>query len=282
MKTDRRRPRRQSTRWPAWAPAVLFVVFAVNAQAQEAPLRRCTHSPSSRAIRRRVSLASPCNRIGFRWARWCRGRRPASGRVATQSFVEPSYGPRGLELMRAGQAAPQALAALLAEDAHADVRQVGMIDARGNVASHTGDNAIREHCNITGANFAVQANLMERPTVCTAMAAAFQHAEGDLASRMMAALVAAQGEGGDIRGQQSAALIVGRGARRACRLGAGACSISASRIIPRRSRNSRACSNWPRAYNLMTAGDMPSRRATSPPRARTTMPPWRSRTTITK
>ena len=93
---------------------------------------------------------------------------PGIGAVATQSFIEPSYGPLGLQLMRAGKTAEQALTALLAADEHADVRQVGMVDANGTVANHTGDNAIIEFCNLTGDSFAVQANLMWKPTVCSA------------------------------------------------------------------------------------------------------------------
>ncbi len=133
---------------------------------------------------------------------------PGIGAVATQSFTDPSYGPLGLHLMRAGKDASQALRALLAIDEHADVRQVGMVDSNGVVANHTGSNAIIEHCEIAGGGFTVQANLMWKPTVCTAMVQAYETAEGDLAARMMAALNAAQGEGGDIRGRQSAALLV--------------------------------------------------------------------------
>jgi uncharacterized Ntn-hydrolase superfamily protein len=136
---------------------------------------------------------------------------PGVGAVATQSFAEPSYGPLGLELMRAGKHADQALTALLAADEHEDVRQVGMVDAGGTVANHTGRNAIVEHCHLTGDGFAVQANLMWKPTVCSAMAKAYQYSDGDLAERLMQALEAAEGEGGDIRGKQSAALLVVNG-----------------------------------------------------------------------
>jgi uncharacterized Ntn-hydrolase superfamily protein len=136
---------------------------------------------------------------------------PGVGAVATQSFVEPSYGPLGLQLMRTGKTAAQALTSLLASDEHKDVRQVGMVDAAGNVANHTGSNAIAEHCNLLGANYAVQANMMWKPTVCSAMAAAFEGSDGDLAERLMVALEAAQGEGGDVRGKQSVALLVVNG-----------------------------------------------------------------------
>jgi len=130
------------------------------------------------------------------------------GAVATQSFVDPSYGPLGLDLMRAGRAAPDALAGLLAADAGRDVRQVAMIDAQGRVAAHTGKNCIAAAGHHVGANFSVQANLMEKDTVWPAMARAFESAQGELAERLLAALDAAQREGGDIRGKQSAAILV--------------------------------------------------------------------------
>lgn len=133
---------------------------------------------------------------------------PGVGAVATQSFVEPDYGPLGLALMRAGHTANEALTALLAADEFENVRQVGMVDARGNVANHTGANAIVEHCDIAGDNYTVQANLMWKPTVCEAMVEAFESGDGDLAEKMMLALEAAEGEGGDIRGKQSVALLV--------------------------------------------------------------------------
>lgn len=130
------------------------------------------------------------------------------GAVATQSFVDPSYGKNGLDLMRAGTSAPEALAMLLAKDPGRDVRQVAMIDARGRVAAHTGAKNIPAAGHIVGTNVSVQANLMLSETVWPAMAKAFTAAKGELADRMMAALDAAQAAGGDIRGRQSAALIV--------------------------------------------------------------------------
>jgi len=130
------------------------------------------------------------------------------GAVATQSFVDTSYGPLGLELMRAGRAAPEALAALLAGDSGRDVRQVGMVDAQGRVSTHTGRLCIPAAGGQAGEGYAVQANLMERASVWPAMARAYESAPGDLAERLLAALDAAEAEGGDIRGRQSAALIV--------------------------------------------------------------------------
>jgi len=130
------------------------------------------------------------------------------GAVATQSFVDPSYGKNGLDLMRSGKSAPDALKELLAKDEAREVRQVGMIDAQGRVDSWTGKNDIQAAGHIVGQNFAVQANLMLNEQIWPAMAHAFETTKGDLADRMLAALDAAQLAGGDIRGRQSAALIV--------------------------------------------------------------------------
>lgn len=130
------------------------------------------------------------------------------GAVATQSFVEVSYGPLGLDLMRAGKSAPQALKALVEIDPKRDVRQVAMIDSQGRVAAHTGKSCIIEAGHYTGDQFSVQANLMLKNTVWKAMADAYQSTKGDLIERLMAALEAAEKEGGDIRGRQSAAIIV--------------------------------------------------------------------------
>ncbi len=130
------------------------------------------------------------------------------GAVATQSFVDPSYGKLGLDLMRAGRSAPDALKGLLAADEGRDVRQVAMIDAEGRVMAHTGAKCIQAAGHKTGKDYSVQANLMLNEKVWPAMAEAFETTKGDLADRMMAALEAAQAAGGDIRGKQSAAIIV--------------------------------------------------------------------------
>ena len=133
------------------------------------------------------------------------------GAVATQSFVEPSYGPLGLARMKKGEAPEQALAALLAVDPHPEVRQVGMVDAQGRVAAHTGPGCIPAAGHRTGAGYTAQANLMLSREVPEAMAKAFEAARGPLAERLLAALEAAESVGGDIRGKQSAALLVVRG-----------------------------------------------------------------------
>ena len=133
---------------------------------------------------------------------------PNVGAVATQSLVDFAYGPLGIEMMKLGKTATQALDGLKASDPNYHVRQVAMIDNRGNVAAHTGDKCIAEAGHQIGHNYSVQANLMENPTVPAAMAKAFESAAGDLAERLMIALEAAQAEGGDIRGMQSAAILV--------------------------------------------------------------------------
>ena len=133
------------------------------------------------------------------------------GVVATQSLIDVSYGPLGLALMKAGRSAPQALAALKVADPHPEIRQVAMIDAKGNVAAHTGEKCIPDAGHIAGENFSVQANLMLNRKVWPAMAEAYRNTRGDLADRMLAALEAAQSVGGDIRGQQSAAILIVKG-----------------------------------------------------------------------
>ncbi|NER11967.1 DUF1028 domain-containing protein [Leptobacterium flavescens] len=130
------------------------------------------------------------------------------GVVATQSFTNKSFGPRGLTLMKNGLTAKLAMDALLEVDEGRGVRQLAILDASGNVAAHTGKDCIEAAGHYVGNNFSVQANLMEKASVWPAMAKAFEETKGSLAERMLAALEAAQAEGGDIRGKQSAALLV--------------------------------------------------------------------------
>ncbi len=130
------------------------------------------------------------------------------GAVATQSFVKVDYGPDGLQLMESGITAVDALKTLTSKDEGEAVRQVGMIDIKGNVAAHTGSRCIKYAGHIIGENYSVQANMMANGTVPKAMAVAFEKTKGDLADRMMAALEAAEAEGGDIRGKQSAAMVI--------------------------------------------------------------------------
>ena len=130
------------------------------------------------------------------------------GAVATQAFSETSYGPLGLALMRAGKTAPEALAALLATDERRELRQVAMVDAKGRVATHTGNRTIADAGHEIGEGFSVQANMMMNPSIWPAMAKAYRESNGDLAERLITALEAAQTAGGDIRGMQSAAILI--------------------------------------------------------------------------
>ncbi|HYM93157.1 MAG TPA: DUF1028 domain-containing protein [Chitinophagaceae bacterium] len=131
------------------------------------------------------------------------------GAVATQSFVNKSFGIRGLDLLRRGLTAQQALDVLLSDDAGREVRQVAIIDTNGNVATHTGKGCIQFATQIQGRQFSVQSNMMLTDKVSVAMADAFEKSDGKpLAERLLLALEAAQSAGGDIRGMQSAAIIV--------------------------------------------------------------------------
>jgi len=133
------------------------------------------------------------------------------GAIATQSFVNPAYGPRGLELMKSGLSAEEALKALLLVDEGRDVRQIAFVDVNGKVAAHTGAKCIEAAGHHVGSGYSVQANMMLNDTVVPAMAKAYESNDGDLADRLMAALEAAQGSGGDIRGKQSAAMLIVKG-----------------------------------------------------------------------
>jgi uncharacterized Ntn-hydrolase superfamily protein len=134
--------------------------------------------------------------------------RPGVGAVATQSVAEVAHGPNALARMQEGLGARAAIKAVLAEDPLARVRQLGVVDANGNAASHTGEGCIPNASHVEGEGFACQANIMASTTVPGAMADAYRAGEGDLAERLLAALDAAEAEGGDLRGRQSAALLV--------------------------------------------------------------------------
>ena len=134
--------------------------------------------------------------------------RPHVGAVATQANARIDYGPRGLELMAEGRSAGEALQTLLAEDPGADARQVAMIDARGDVAGHTGSSCIRHAADVQADGVSCQANIMRGEGVPEAMLDAYLWRSGSLAERLLAALVAAEQAGGDLRGRQSAALLV--------------------------------------------------------------------------
>ncbi|MEJ7586450.1 MAG: DUF1028 domain-containing protein [Ferruginibacter sp.] len=131
------------------------------------------------------------------------------GVVATQSFVNKSYGAYGLELMKQGKTASEALQELLRKDAGREVRQVAMLDINGNVNAYTGKNCIDYANHIVESNFSVQSNMMLGKKVCAAMVNAYQAGSSrPLAERMLLAMEATQSVGGDIRGKQSAAILV--------------------------------------------------------------------------
>jgi uncharacterized Ntn-hydrolase superfamily protein len=131
------------------------------------------------------------------------------GAVATQAHYDITYGPLGLDLMRAGKTAPQALAALLAADDKRDVRQVAMVDKEGNVAVHTGSRCIASAGHVMGENFSAQGNILANDTVWHKMADAFKNAHSsDLTGKLMEALEAGQDAGGDVRGMQAGGILV--------------------------------------------------------------------------
>ena len=196
------------------------------------------------------------------------------GAIATQSFVDPSYGQLGLELLRAGKSGPEALRGLLGADGACEVRQVAMIDANGDVATFTGSHDIQAAggtasagkqthvgCGTAGGelwvgrDFAAQANLMSNDKVWPAMADAYAKTSGDLADRLLAALDAAQGAGGDIRGKQSAALIVVAGKSTGKRWRDEVFNLRVD-DQPEPLKELRRLVALQRAYNHMNAGDL--------------------------
>lgn len=133
------------------------------------------------------------------------------GAVATQASVNISFGPMGLELLRGGRPAAEVVAALVASDPEAQVRQVGVVDASGQAAAHTGSECIRACGHQVGDGYSVQGNLLERDTCWPAMAVAYESALAEGApfvERLLRALEAAEAEGGDVRGRQSAAIMI--------------------------------------------------------------------------
>lgn len=134
--------------------------------------------------------------------------RPGVGAVATQSVAEVAHGPHALDRLQQGADAAEAIAAVLSTDEQARFRQLGVVDAGGGVAAHTGEGCIPYAGDLVGEGFACQANMMAGDTVPAAMAAAYREHRGDLAERLLAALQAAELAGGDVRGRQSAAMLI--------------------------------------------------------------------------
>ncbi|MFX0165381.1 MAG: DUF1028 domain-containing protein [Promethearchaeota archaeon] len=138
--------------------------------------------------------------------------RSGIGVVATQSFVNKSFGLRGLKLMELGKSPEEALNILLSDDEGKEVRQVALLDTNGRVAVHTGSNCIKYAGHVKGDNFSVQANMMLTDKVWPAMAKAFERNKNlPLPERIIKTLEAAEAEGGDIRGKQSAAILIVKG-----------------------------------------------------------------------
>lgn len=133
------------------------------------------------------------------------------GVVATQSFVNPSFGPRGLDLLKKGMTAQEVVELLISTDEGREMRQLAIVDSKGNSYAFTGSKCISEAGHFVGNGYSVQANMMLNNTVWSAMSEAFENTKAPLAERLVEALEAAQNEGGDIRGKQSACLLVVKG-----------------------------------------------------------------------
>ena len=133
-----------------------------------------------------------------------------AGAVATQSFANTAYGPEGIRMMRDGLSAGEALAKLLAEDADRDMRQVGLVDARGGAAAHTGPGCHAWAGHNVGEGFTCQGNILVGQETVDAMAAAFRSSKGELSGRLVTALAAGEKAGGDKRGKQASAVYVVR------------------------------------------------------------------------
>lgn len=130
------------------------------------------------------------------------------GAIATQSRANTTFGPNGLKLLKSGLSAEQTLERLVADDSGRAMRQVGIVDAKGNVAHYTGDECSEWAGAVSGKHYTAQGNILAGEAVVAAMGKAFEETDGELADKLMAALFAGQEAGGDIRGQQSAALLV--------------------------------------------------------------------------
>jgi len=130
------------------------------------------------------------------------------GVIASQAFANPVHGHEGLRLLRSGQGPDEVVTTLMRGDPGQTQRQVAIMDAQGRVAVHTGSGCVAAAGHVIGTNCCAQANMMAKDTVWSAMVRAFENAAGEIADRLVAALDAAEGEGGDIRGKQAAALIV--------------------------------------------------------------------------
>jgi uncharacterized Ntn-hydrolase superfamily protein len=164
------------------------------------------HDPGSCELGVAVATGGPSVGAVVPWV------EPGVGAVATQSFTNIDLGPLALERLRAGEPVTVALRELLAADPSREARQIGLVDVSGASAAHTGRDCVQHAGHVTGSGLSCQANMVQRPDTWLAMQVAFTGAGGDLAERLLAALFAAEREGGDIRGARSASLVVSPGA----------------------------------------------------------------------
>jgi uncharacterized Ntn-hydrolase superfamily protein len=162
------------------------------------------YDPETKDLGVAVESKFPAVGIAVPWA------QAGVGAIATQSFANTTYGPRGLAILKRGGTPNQALKALTAKDREREKRQVGIVDARGRAASFTGKECHAWAGHVVGKHFACQGNILASEHVVRSMAHAFERTQGDLPAKLLSALVAGQDAGGDRRGQQSAALLVVR------------------------------------------------------------------------
>jgi len=130
------------------------------------------------------------------------------GVIATQSFANPAFGPDGLALLKKGLTAQETVDELIKNDEGRDVRQLAIVDAKGNTAAYTGKNCLADAGQIVGEHHSVQANMMANDKIWAAMDKSYKNSDGELVDRLMIALEAAENAGGDVRGKQSAAILV--------------------------------------------------------------------------
>ena len=193
-------------------PLVLICFFMIKAKAQNANIDKEAFAHTFSVVAKDPRTGEMAVAVQSHWfsvgslVSW---GKSGVGVVATQSFVNPAYGPNGLKLMGGGMSAKDALDELVSQDEGRDYRQIAFLDVKGNVAAYTGKLCVESAAHIEGENFSVQANMMLNDKVVPAMAEAFRsNKDLPLAERMVEVLKAAQNAGGDIRGKQSAALIV--------------------------------------------------------------------------
>ena len=132
------------------------------------------------------------------------------GAIATQAWGNVSFGPRGLKMLEEGMSAPEVLRKLLTEDVRPEVRQVAIVDSKGETATHTGRECMDWAGHVSGPGYSCQGNILANNKVVESMAETYKETEGDLIEKLLASLFAGQAAGGDRRGQQSAALVVVR------------------------------------------------------------------------